>query len=629
MTPLILGTAGHIDHGKTALVRALTGIDTDTLKEEKERGISINLGFAWLDLPNLPRLGVVDVPGHLRFIRTMLAGAAGVDMALLVVAADDSVMPQTREHVDILKLLHVKQGVVALNKIDLVSPEQKTKAEQDIRNLLQGSFLENAPIVPVSALTGQGLPELKAALSEAVSKLPVRNDGGLFRLPVDRSFSVAGFGTVVTGTLFSGRLRVGDEVTILPSGRKSSVRGLQIHHQKSEEAVKGQRVAVNLSNISKEEVQRGNSLCAPGYFSPTSMLDVQLVWLDSLSLPEAGTGVQFYLGTTEAAGRLYPLDEKELVQIRLAEPVAAARGDRFIVRDLGKTRTLGGGEIFDVHPQKHRRKKNVDVTELHRLASHAGTLAERLLMEVEKKKGFTRLSELCSRLTLQPDLLLKESLSLAKEKRILFFKAGQEDFFLSRRDFQAVVSDICSIIERYHHDHPLLPTGMSKGEISQRVRSLLGNMADNLFHRFWEQLLEAPLFKEVNGTLTLSTWKVALSDEQSKLRAALLTRFEEARFSPPDAAQVIKDSRHKSAAMAIDALKKEGALQSIEGMLFSATVLEEGKGLLAERLANSTGATVSELKTLFAVSRKFAIPLLNYYESKGVLLRRGDLRILA
>src|ERR671924_2225226 len=377
MKQVVMGTAGHIDHGKTQLIKALTGVDTDRLKEEKERGITIDLGFAHFTCHDGTEVGVIDVPGHERFVRNMLAGVGGIDLVLLVVAADEGVMPQTREHLAICQLLRVKDGLVALTKADLVDEDWIELVSEDTREFLKGTFLEGKPIVPVAAKTGQGVDELKHALQALVARVPPKHLEGKFRLPVDRVFTIRGFGTVVTGTLFSGMIRVEDRVEIYPKGIGAKVRGLQVHNASVSEAVAGQRTAINLQGIDKVELERGDVLGHPGEFAPTFMLDAMLQHLSDAPRPlRHRARVRLHLGTSEIMGRVILLDrdilapgEEAYVQIRLEEPAIALPRDRFVIRSYSPVQTIGGGMLLDAQAAKHRRG---DAS----LAAHFRLLAE-------------------------------------------------------------------------------------------------------------------------------------------------------------------------------------------------------------------------------------------------------------
>src|SRR2546429_2982220 len=368
MSHAIVGTAGHIDHGKTALVKALTGIDADRLKEEKERGITIDLGFAHLALDAKTTIGFIDVPGHEKFIKNMLAGVGGIDMVMLVIAAEESVMPQTREHLDICSLLRIKHGFTVLTKIDKVEPDMADLVEIEVREFLKGTFLERSPILRVSSHTREGIPQVIETLREFVAKAGAKDSNDIFRLPVDRCFTMKGFGTVVTGTLIAGRVQKEDEVEILPTERKARVRGIQVHGHASNEALAGQRTALNLQGIEVSQIQRGMVLTTPGLFIPTSMFDCHLELLRSAANPiEMRKRIRFHIGTAELMGYVVLLGQNRLepghtafAQIRLEEPAFALPGDRFIIRQYSPMLTIGGGQILDSAPLKHRRNdKNV------------------------------------------------------------------------------------------------------------------------------------------------------------------------------------------------------------------------------------------------------------------------------
>jgi selenocysteine-specific elongation factor len=372
---IILGTAGHIDHGKTSLIKAMTGIDTDRLKEEKERGITIELGFASLDLPSGQHLGIVDVPGHEKFVKNMVAGATGIDIVVMVIAADEGVMPQTREHLEICTLLGVQFGMVALTKIDLVDEEWLELALDDVHEFVQGTFLENAPIAPVSSANGQGMPEFVKTLDELSQQIPDRTSSGLFRLPIDRVFTMKGFGTVITGTLISGRVKVGDTIMIYPSGINSKVRGIQVHNNSVTEAEAGMRTAINFQGLEKTSIQRGEVLAGPQTLKSNYMVDISLHFLSSNAKPIRNrTLVRFHTGTSEVLGNLILLDREELspgenavAQLRLNHPVALVKEDRFVIRSYSPIRTIGGGEIINPIPQKHKRMKSTIIEGLQNL----------------------------------------------------------------------------------------------------------------------------------------------------------------------------------------------------------------------------------------------------------------------
>jgi selenocysteine-specific elongation factor len=625
MKHLIMGTAGHIDHGKTVLVRALTGIDTDTLDEEKRRGISINLGYAYFDLPGGTRIGVVDVPGHMRFIRTMLAGAAGIDFVLFVVAADDSVMPQTREHLDILRFLGVRTGIIVITKIDLVDADMADLVEEEVRELTADGFLAGAPVIRVSSITGQGVPELKAAVETMTQGLSERRGMGIFRMPVDRAFTVQGFGTVVTGTVFSGSIEKGAAVVLLPSEKESEIRGIEVHKVKAARAFMGQRTALNLAGLSKEAVGRGDVVCTPGFFLASRMLDCRFELLPGVRPLKQGEHVKFYLGTTEAGGRLYRLGKEDLVQIRLDTPVVAVKDDRFVVRDQGLKRTLGGGVIVDVHPLKHKRQKNVNAGEIAGLAG--ADTRELVLNETRKTRSVLSADELCAKLTLKKKSVHAAIEALAAENKVVAVPLGRETGCINQERFESLVSALRPFVSAVHCEHPLIPVGPGKQEIQNQCKAYFGRkVPDTVFAGLWKALCAGPVFKEVQRTLALGSWEVVDSAEIQKLKARIYNVFDKAGFSPPEKSAA---ARTKPEIQALDALLKEKKLVSIENLIFSVETLERGKALLSGYIKKQGPGTVSDLRKVLNTSRKFAIPLLNFYEAGHFLVRNGDLRELA
>ena len=474
MKQIVLGTAGHIDHGKTTLVKALTGINTDRLKEEQLRGITIELGFAWLDLPGGLRIGIVDVPGHEKFVKNMVAGATGIDVVAMVIAADEGVMPQTREHMEICQLLGVKYGFVVLTKTDLVDDEWLELVTDDIRKFVKDTFLDGAPLLPVSAVTGKGIPEFIKTLDELSPKIPGRSSSGLFRLPVDRVFTMKGFGTVITGTLISGKVEVGETIMIYPSGVTSKVRGIQVHNESVNEAVAGMRTAINFQGLDKTSVDRGEVVSTPGALIPGYMLDVSLHLLKSNRKPVKNrTRVRFHTGTSEILGNLILLDREELLpgeetvaQIRLDSPTAVVKDDRFVLRSFSPVRTIAGGQILNPVPRKHKRFKP-EVTE--GLKSLSSLLPEELIAYYVAESGYmgvsfsdlkvmTNISEKHLDGNLQNLLSKKKIVLIDKESRIYLHQDGIENLKKEMHDF----------IDAYHKSNPL-KAGMPKEELEIQI----------------------------------------------------------------------------------------------------------------------------------------------------------------
>jgi len=436
MTNIIIGTAGHVDHGKTALIKALTGIDTDRLKLEKERGISIELGFAFCLLPSGRRAGIVDVPGHERFIKNMLAGVAGIDLVLLVIAADEGVMPQTREHMDIVRLLQIDRGIVALTKVDLVDEEFLKLVREDVNDFLKDTPLKDSPVVEVSAVTGQGLEKLL----EKIDEVPVegKDTSGQARLPIDRAFSVTGFGTVVTGTLWSGVIHTGDNLEIMPQGLVARVRSLQVHGEKVKEATAGQRVAVNIAGVGVEQAQRGSVLAKPGFLRPANRLDARISLLANVQKElENRTRLRFYLGTAEIPGRVILLDREKLLpgetayaQFLLEEPVAAIKGDRFVFRSYSPVYTLGGGAIVDSASRKHKRMREEVIEAL--VTRELGRPAEQVESYLKNQKTIQNRSDISRATGINEEETSRSLQELAGENKVYILTVDHDQFFISR-----------------------------------------------------------------------------------------------------------------------------------------------------------------------------------------------------
>jgi selenocysteine-specific elongation factor len=633
MKHLILGTAGHIDHGKTSLVKALTGIDTDRLPEEKARGITIELGFAHLELPGGIELGIVDVPGHERFVRTMVAGVGGMDLVMLVIAADEGVMPQTREHLEICQLLGVKKGLVALTKADLVDNDWLGLVTEEVRDYLAGSFLADAPIMPVSARTGTGLDGLKTALEELAGTIGEKRSEGPFRLPVDRIFTVAGFGTVVTGTLLSGEIATGDEVDILPSGRICRVRGLQTHSRKVERATAGQRVAVNLQGVEHAELQRGDVVAPRGLYHTTRAVDVRLDYLPSAprELKHRAT-LRLHSATYEVPAQVILIDrdilqpgESAHAQLRLARPVLLLPGDPFVLRTYSPPATLGGGTILDPFPPRMRRR-SAEAAELLR-ALETGDEPEklRLLVASALLSGLsldgivnrTGLTAKRAEAGLAPLLSSGELVQAVREPRI----------FLSRGAFATLKESLMVELQAFRRTHQL-KEGMGKEELKSR----LPKRSDP---RFFGALLTA-LEKEGKVVVERELIKLpgsenGLAVEQVGLQADIAAALQRGGMEPPTIKELCEQLHcpEKTALDHLNHLARHGGAVKVKGDLFYAPgPYEEIKDKLVTYVKQTGGLTPNEFRELTGLSRKFMIPLLEYFDSEKLTIRVGDRRIL-
>ncbi len=633
MKQIILGTAGHIDHGKTSLVRAVTGIDTDRLKEEKERGITIELGFAHLDLPNGRHIGVVDVPGHEKFVKNMVAGATGIDIVAMVIAADEGVMPQTREHMEICTLLGVRHGLVALTKVDMVDEEMLELAQEDIREFTRGSFLENAPILPVSAVTGQGLPEFVRAVEALANEVPDRPASTLFRLPVDRVFTMKGFGTVITGTLVSGRVQVGDPVMVYPSGVTSKVRGIQVHNESVNAAETGQRTAINFQGLDKEAVARGEVLSSPGVLKPSYMVDVHFHFLAGAARPlKNRSRVRFHTGTSEILGNLILLEADELkpgeatvAQLRLDTPVAVVKGDHYVVRSYSPVRTIGGGQVLNPIPPKHKRLKPEIVAGLK---SILGSAPEKLIdfhLEAAGPAGasFADLRLMTSLTDKQLDTQLQAMMS--GRTAILVDKEART--FIHKKNFDALVQGTAAELQAYHKAFPL-----KSGMLKEELKGKLPPGADvKLFNLVLNQMIKDNAIVQEEKTVRLKAHKVSLAGDEATLRQDILKVYKQGGLQPPFFRDVV-ESLKADPGQAKDVLNhmiEQGLIvRTKEDLFFHAEAIADLKQRLVKFLEDNGEINPAQFKEMTGASRKFLIPLFEYFDAKNVTLRVGDVRKL-
>jgi selenocysteine-specific elongation factor len=633
MKQIILGTAGHIDHGKTSLVRAVTGIDTDRLKEEKERGITIELGFAHLDLPNGQHIGVVDVPGHEKFVKNMVAGATGIDIVAMVIAADEGVMPQTREHMEICTLLGVQHGLVALTKVDMVDEEMLELAQEDVKEFTRGSFLENAPIIPVSAVTGQGVPEFVRAVEALAKEVPDRPPSTLFRLPVDRVFTMKGFGTVITGTLVSGRVQVGDPVMVYPSGVTSKVRGIQVHNESVNAAESGQRTAINFQGLDKEAVARGEVLSSPGVLKPSYMVDVHFHFLAAGAKPlKNRSRVRFHTGTSEILGNLILLERDELkpgeatvAQLRLDTPVAVVKGDHYVVRSYSPVRTIGGGQVLNPIPPKHKRLKPEIVAGLK---SILGSPPEKLIDFHLDAAGPAGASfgdlRLMTNLT---DKQLDGALQLMMSGRTAIQVDKEARTFIHKRNFDLLVQETSANLQAYHKAFPL-----KSGMLKEELKSKLPPGTDvKLFNLVLNQMIKDNAIVQEEKTVRLKAHKVSLAGDEATLRQDILKIYRQGGLQPPFFRDVV-ESLKADPGQAKDVLNhmiEQGLIvRTKEDLFFHAEVIADLKQRLVKFLEENGEINPAQFKEMTGASRKFLIPLFEYFDAKNVTLRVGDVRKL-
>jgi len=634
MKQIILGTAGHIDHGKTTLVKALTGIDTDRLKEEKERGITIELGFAHLRLPNGQLVGIVDVPGHERFVRHMVAGATGLDLVALVVAADEGVMPQTREHLEICELLRVKQGVVVLTKTDLVDdPDWLDLVKEDIREFLQGTFFASAAIMPVSAVAGQGLSELVAEIQRLCESAESRSMSGDFRLPVDRVFTMKGFGTVITGTAMAGRVRTGDTLAVYPQEIRAKVRGLQVHGEEVDEATSGQRTAINLQGIEKAAVERGNVLAAPDSLVPSRVVDVRLQHLASAprSLKHRAK-VRFHTGTCEIMATLHLLDSDELTpgssgyaQLRLEDPVVVRRGDRFVLRSYSPVRTIGGGQILHPAPTKRKRMAASALAALAVLEKGEPVGMVRLHLE-DAGVGGIKEADLAIRANLPEKQLARVLQDLSSRgEAVQFDREGRR--FVDSRVLKKLTELLEAELDQFHRREPLR-SGMSKEKLFGRMPV---GVDGKLFSELLQGLIRQNQVVQDRDLVRLASHEVALAADQEKLREEIEGVYRQAGLQPPFFREVTQslgvpeaDSRQL-----LNWMLEQGILVKVkEDMYFHRGALDDLKSRLLAFFVNQEEITTPQFKDLTQATRKYTIPLLEYLDVTRFTIRIGDVRRL-
>ena len=631
MKHLVIGTAGHVDHGKTVLIKALTGVDTDRLREEQKRGISIDLGFAPLELPGGRLAGIVDVPGHERFIHNMLAGAAGMDLVLLVVDAAEGIMPQTKEHLQILQLLGLEKGIVVITKTDQVEPDWLELVREEVGDGLKGTFLERAPLQEVSAFTGQGIAELRELIDRATRDLAPRDSAGPLRLPVDRSFSIAGFGTVVTGTLFRGSVRVGDRVEIVPPGLEVRVRNIQVHERDRQEARAGQRVALNLAGVEKKEIRRGSVVASPGYYRPTALLDTALTLLPGAPRPLKNLDpVHLFLGTARVVARLLLLDceelkpgEKGLAQCRLSDPLVADRADRFIIRSYSPMTTIGGGGVLDPAPSRHRRFRPASFAHLKELAQDPGAGGERAF--VYRKLGDMIIADpgRLARETRLDEARLRDILEeLIREGTVE--KLGQS--YLPRAGLEQWEHRTLQALEEYHRRHHLLP-GISRAQLKGALPRELGLKEYDLF---LERLQEQGRV-ELQGELVSKKKFVPRPTVQEREQLEQLANiYAGAPFQPPTVKEALEQTGIKDAdrESCYSYLVFSGRLVKInDEIYFHREAYERAVELLRRHFAAAQTITLAEFRDLTGSSRKIIQPLLERFDQLKLTRRVGDHRV--
>jgi len=631
MRYVIAGTAGHIDHGKSALVKALTGTDPDRLKEEKLRGITIDLGFAHLDLGDV-QVGFIDVPGHEKFIKNMLAGVGGIDFVLLVVAADESVMPQTREHFDICRLLGIGSGAVVITKTDMVDPELVEVVREEIRESVRGSFLSGGEIIPVSAKTGEGVENLKSAIRRIAFACPARPADRPPRLPIDRAFTIRGFGTVVTGTLTSGQVRKGQEVELIPGGLLTRVRGIQVHGEMTEHAVAGQRTAINLQGVDLDQVERGMVVTVPHMFQPTQMLDVHLNLLPSAphSLKTL-VKVRFHHATFEVLARVALMGKESLApggsayaQLRLEYPVFCLHGDPFIIRQFSPPITIGGGRVLHPHPLKHKTTDPKALDTLQRLESNEVFEKIPVLVEAHRDSAMD-LGQLNSLLGLPESELQQQCSKLAEIGRLVMVPAPVPVLFLPST-LGRLQRDTLSLIERFYEENPL-QKGIPREELRKRV---FDNLPLEIFRFCLDDLAAKRKIAVHEETVSLHGREIQLSPKGERIRELIESVYLRAGYQPPpldELPQAVQAAPEEVRKIYFWMLKEKILVKISEELAYHRQALEDIKEKIRSNYPRGAKFGVAEFKSLFDLTRKHAIPLLEYLDREKFTRRLGNDRI--
>jgi selenocysteine-specific elongation factor len=614
----VLGTAGHVDHGKSALIQALTGIDPDRLREEKERGMTIDLGFAWLKLPGGREVGIVDVRGHEHFIKNMLAGVGGIDLALLIVAANEGVMPQTREHLAILDLYGIKKGIVVITKKDLVDEEWLQLVKMDIEELIAPTALAESPMMAVSAITKEGLPELLSAIDQMLNSMQSKKDIGRPRLPVDRVFTIAGSGTVVTGTLIDGSLHAGQEVEIVPAGLKSRLRGLQTHKTHIDTATPGSRVAANLVSVATNQLKRGDVLTNPGWLTPSTMLNVKLKLLPYLRHPlKHNATVSFHTGTAEAMAKMRLLEKEELkpgetswAQLLLDEPVATVKGDHFVIRSPQDT--LGGGEIVETRTTRYKRYRATIIRSLE--SKEKGTPQEILIATLEKNQP-QELDALVRNSGLPPAEAKPAIEGLIQEKQLITIGAGEHRLLFTENGWRNLLGKVQIIVQDYHRKFPTR-AGMPRGELGNKLQLATAASAPILSRLFEEDVL-----KEEGAFVRLPSHQIQLNKEQQARIDSFLKSLTQNPYAPPG--DIMPEPELLNLL-----IKQRRVVKVSDNVVFAASAYDDMVKKIVAHIKNKGKITLAETRDMFNTSRKYAQALLEHLDQEKITRRVGDERVL-
>lgn len=634
MKNIIVGTAGHIDHGKTTLIRALTGRNTDRLKEEQKRGISIELGFTYFDLPSGKRAGIIDVPGHEKFIKNMLAGVMGIDIVLLVVAADEGVMPQTLEHLAILNLLGIEKGFIVITKADMVEDEWLELVKEEIREEVKGSFLEDKPIYAVSSTKGEGIEEIKEEIDRMTLEIEDRDINDMPRLPVDRVFSISGFGTIVTGTLISGKLDVGEEVQIYPGDLLGRIRSLQVHDKDTNTAYAGQRVAINISGVKTDEIDRGSVVAPIGSMKETRILDTKIKLLNSLDRNiDNRTRVRLYIGAKEVLCRMVILDKEVLspgeeayCQLLLEEPIVAKRGDRFIIRFYSPMFTIGGGHIIEPNPSKKKRFNESDIEELQiKDEGDSKDVIEKIVLD--SRDELLTIKEVSIRTAMLEDNVRDDIGSLESEGKIIPFNLTKEVYLIHHDNFISIKDDIIKELDKFHEIYPLRP-GKSKEEVRSKY---LKNTSPKVGEKFLDLLVDKGYVEQKSEYLCVKGFEIAYNEEQEKIKNDIISSYKSSKFDPVKKEEVlssIKADNSQKEEVFLALLGDEFIRKLGDDLYIEESVFNEAVDMLRGYMKENKSINIGEFRDLLNTNRKMALGLLESFDSLKITKRDGDKRVL-
>ena len=630
MKHIIVGTAGHVDHGKTCLIKALTGIDTDRLKEEKKRGITIELGFAYLDFPDGQRVGIVDVPGHEKFVRNMLAGAGGMDVAMLVVAADEGIMPQTVEHLDILSILGIKKGIIVITKTDLVEPEFVELVQEDVLEMTKNTFLENAPVVPVSVYEEQGLDELKKVLKEICDSLPDRVDAGHFRLPIDRVFTIKGFGSVVTGTLMEGKIKKDQNIVLYPENAPVKVRSIQVHSKDTDVALAGQRVAINIPDRKTEEIFRGDVLATAESLYPTRMIDVKVEVLKHTErVIKHGSRVHIYHGTKELLGKIVLMHRDELkagescyAQLRLEEETVVRKGDHFVLRFYSPVETIGGGVVLDACPKKHR-KNDKKALEIYDIKENGSQEAQLELSVWEHKGQFYSLKELTVKSSLDRSQVKNHVKKLVAEKKLI---AVLDDIYIHRDELKLYEKRVTEFLDEFHKEYPL-KEGMGVEEARNKLMlHKTVKYADGIL----QILKDQKIIKEEKGLVSKYRFKVVIKEDEDALIQEITQHYLTLGFAPLATELYLKEHKKQKKFQSVftSLLNKKVLIRLDDQYCLHKDCYEQAKAAF-EKIANEKQVVgISEFRESIGCSRRVAVPILEHFDKTGYTRKTEEGRVL-